>query len=42
MGWGCEHQKLISISQCKKISTLVVAITAPITAGTCGSWAASS
>ena len=38
IGWGCEHQNLINVSQCKKLSKLVVAISASISAGTCGSW----
>jgi hypothetical protein len=37
-GWGCEHQNMMSISQCKKISTLVIAMSAPLSGGTCASW----
>ena len=30
MGWGCEHQKITSASECKKISTILVAFSSPI------------
>jgi len=42
MAWGCEHQKVISTSQCKKLSAFLVAFSSPIAGGTCGSWAASN
>lgn len=42
MAWGCEHQKMISISQCKNISTFLVAFSSPIAGGTCSSWGASN
>jgi hypothetical protein len=42
IGWGCEHQKLISASKCIKLSTFLVALSSPIAGGTCGLWLSSN
>ena len=42
MAWGCEHQKMTSITQCNKLSAFLVALSSPIAGATCGSWSASN
>lgn len=36
--WGCDKQEMMSAIQCKKLSTFLVAFSAPIAGGTCGIW----
>lgn len=42
IAWGCEHQQMTSVPQCKKWSTFLVALSSPIAGGTCGSWSSSN
>ena len=42
MAWGCEHQEMTSISQCKKLSAFLIALLSPIAGTTCGSWNANN